>query len=174
VRDRQRDVVCDPACRGHVVRAEGVDLLGPEFDSQPLLARRRVDREERAIACRHDPLLKVGGIGNRQRFVREIVDDEHVRVVALIVTLGQLDPIDLHEVVVRGGLHHDHIRAVVERHGHQVVRQHLVGDFGYPREHRADVEHAGNRSKQFDRGLEVCRPVALDSRPPGGFRQPLV
>ncbi len=115
--------------------------------------------------------LKLLGLDDRQRLLREIVDDPELGIARR--RAGPLHPPELRELIVRRGFHDD-ILPVVERHRHPVVRQDLAGDLRHPREDGTDVEHARNRTQQLDRAFDVRGALALHGGQPRGFRQPLV
>ena len=169
-------MIGNPARDRNVLRAEGVDPPGPELDTELLIARRGVDREERSISGGHDPIVQIRRFGDWQRLVRQIRDDEDAVGVgtAMIDAVVELDAIDIRKVVVRPRLHHDVARPIVERHGHAIVREHLVGDFRHAREHRADVEDAGDRAQELDRALEVGRPVTFERGAAGRLGETLM
>ena len=137
VRDRQRDVIGDPACDRQIADRERSRPLRPEGELEHLLTGREPHAEERPVAGRDDRHERVRRFERGQCLGRQVGDDEflgHRRPGA--------DQRRIREVVRRRRLAHVVAVAIDEDHRQRVVRQHLPGDLGDARKHRADIEDA--------------------------------
>ena len=171
VRHRQRDVVHHRPSDGKIAGTERPYALRPERQTEFLIAHRRVHGQHGPVAGGDEAGLQIRRFDDRERLVRQVVD--HAELGVEFLRAGELHAGELRELVVRRRLDHDLI-AIVERHRHAVVSEDLVDDFRDTREHRADVEDAGDLAQQLDGALEVAGALALDGGGARGFGEPLV
>ena len=78
VRDRERDVIRDPACRRQIARRERSRPFRPEGQVDDLLTGRDSHAQEGAIAGRDDRRERVRGVEDRQRLGADVGDDEFI------------------------------------------------------------------------------------------------
>jgi hypothetical protein len=76
VRDRDRDMLRNPARNRHVDPVVGVALPGPEREGKKVIPHSCRDTEDRAVSAGHEPRRRVNPAEHRERFVRQVADEE--------------------------------------------------------------------------------------------------